>query len=814
MLAVAGAIGAKGPLSMTHRQTGIGAPGGTCAVLAAAAMLIAPRHTVHAAGLPGPDNLGTVVISASPLSGAAIPLEDIPGDVQVISAGELSQQGTASLTTALNARLSSINVNDNIVDPFQPDILYRGFEASSVAGTPAGLAVYVDGVRVNEAFGDTVNWDLILPSAIQRVEVSSSSAVYGLNALGGAISLTMKNGFDYHGGQLELSGGSFHRQQISAQYGMHSGIFGLYVAGRGLNWRGWREFSSDRLRDLYAVASLHGSAATLDLSYAWDDNLLKGESSAPVQELAVNRSLVFTGPQANHNRLNFLTLNGTLTLRGGWALQAVLYYRDFAQQVTNGNTTNYRSCTTLPGVLCQPDGLIPLTDSAGRLLPDLSQGGSRHIGENDFEFLHSWGRGMTLQSTNDARLFGLGNHFTAGVAVDYASTSYYAGAQVGLLNAQLLVLPSDLVVNTPENSPGALANADATPVYAGSINKDLGAYFTDTLNVSRALAVTASGRYNIAHVDIGDRLGSRLDGFNRFVHFNPSIGATYRLRPSLSLYGDYSVNNRVPTPGELECADPQAPCVLPSSLSGDPPLAQVVSHTTELGLRGQVARLPALRGVLQWNASVYRTVLYQDIHSVATSLASGFFTNIGDTRRQGVELGVSLHAPRWSAYARYSLVKATFLSSILIPSASNPLRDANGDIHVTPGDIFPGIPENRWKLGADISVLPRWSVGASLDITSSVYYVGDESNQLAPIPGYTLLDAHSTYHLMRHVQLFATLDNLLNRKYATWGTLSDPTGVGAPGIPVNAVSNGPGVNNRFLSPAPPFEIFGGIRIRF
>ena len=802
-------------MPMMHPQKRSRSPRGLSIGLTTFGALIACCGAAHAANSPfGPGGLKEVVISATPLAGSKIPLNDIPGNVQLLSAADLARQGTASLTTALNSRLGSINVNDNIVDPFQPDILYRGFEASSVAGTPEGLAVYVDCVRVNEAFGDTVDWDLILPTAIQRVEVTSSSAVYGLNALGGAISVTMKNGFTHRGGDLELSGGSFHRQQMSAQYGMHSGIFGFYVAGRGLNWKGWRDFSSDQLRDLYAVASLHGSAGTLDLSYAWDDNVLKGQSSVPVQELAVNRSLVFTGPQGNENRLKFLTLTGALALAHHWALQTVLYYRDFAQQVTNGNTTEYTSCTSLPGVLCQPDGLIPLTNSAGQPLPDLSDGGIRPIGENDFEFLHSFGRGITLQASNGGAVFGHANHFTAGVAVDYASTNYYAGAQIGRLNPQLIVLPSNLYVLTPENSPGAIANSDATPVSATSVNKSFGAYLTDTFNVTRSLAVTASGRYNLAHDNIADRLGARLNGFNRFVHFNPAIGATYGLLPSLTVYGQYSVNNRAPTPGELECADPSAPCVLPSSLSGDPPLAQVVSHAAELGLRGRGLRLPGLDGVLDWNASVFRTVLYEDIHAIATSHASGYFQNIGDTRRQGVELGVDFHAPRWSAYANYSLIKATFLTAQRFLSRFNPFRTANGSIQVSPGDNLPGIPENRWKLGADFSVLPRWSVGASINIVSSVYYVGDESNQLAPIPGYALIGLHSSYHPVRRVELFATIDNLLDRRYATWGILSDPTGVGAPGVPANAVTNGPGVNNRFESPGAPFEIFGGIRIRF
>lgn len=149
-----------------------------------------PRTTRALAVLGPPASLGTLaraadtplgqptlqatVLNATPLAGAKVPLDEIPAHVQILSAADLSRQGTSSLTGALNSELGRINVNDKFVDPLQPDILYRGFEASSVAGTPEGLAVYVDGVRVNEAFGDTVNWDLNLPTAIRRMELTST----------------------------------------------------------------------------------------------------------------------------------------------------------------------------------------------------------------------------------------------------------------------------------------------------------------------------------------------------------------------------------------------------------------------------------------------------------------------------------------------------------------------------------------------------------------------------------------------------------------------------------------------------------------
>jgi iron complex outermembrane receptor protein len=118
------------------------------------------------------------------------------------------------------------------------------------------------------------------------------------------------------------------------------------------------------------------------------------------------------------------------------------------------------------------------------------------------------------------------------------------------------------------------------------------------------------------------------------------------------------------------------------------------------------------------------------------------------------------------------------------------------------------------KFGADYKILPDWTGGVTLNLVSGFYYVGDESNQLAPIPGYTVVNLHTSYKPVQHFEVFASINNLFNRKYATWGVLSDPTGIGAPGIPPNGVTNGPGLDNRFLSPAAPFEVFGGVRFNF
>jgi iron complex outermembrane receptor protein len=754
-----------------------------------------------------------VIIGTTPVPGTSINIDKIPGNVQVLSASDIAREGSPSLTGALNSNLSSVSINDNLDDPFQPDILYRGFEASPVLGTPQGLAVYQNGVRINEAFGNTVNWDQFPDVAIDQVQLTSSSPLYGLNALGGAVSVTMKNGFTYQDGNVELSGGSFGKRSLVAQYGTKSGRFGFYLAGRTLDWSDWREFSNDRIRTLYTALSYRSGAAQFDLSYTRAHNQLNGLGSVPVQELAVSRSLVFTGPQANTNELDFFALNGTTRFSDTWSLQGVLYYRSYAQTVANGNTTNYEACSTSPGILCQPDGMTPLTNAAGQTLPDISTGGTTIIGENDFELIRAWGRGATLQLTTSDTLLGLANQVSVGAAIDYAATSFYTGAQLGVIDSQLLVLPSNLYVNTPENSPAAIANGDSVPVSVDSENRNLGAYFTDTLDVTPDLAVTASGRYNIAHINLSDQLGTNLTGNNRFVHFNPAIGATYKLRPTVTLYGGWSINTRTPTASEIECSDPLAPCLLPTNLAGDPPnLRQVVSHTVEVGLRRRLDETPAGEGQFNWNVSVFRTLLHDDIYGIATSVSQGFFQNIGDTRRQGFEAGANLRSAKFSAYANYSFVQATFRSPLVVPSPSNPYRDSLGNIQVLSGNRLPGIPEHRVKLGADYKVLPTWTIGATVNLVSNFYYVGDGSNQLAPIPGYVVVNLHSNYRPVAHLELFASVDNLCNREYATWGILSDPTGVGAPGIPPDGIVKGSGVDNRFQSPAAPLEVFGGFRV--
>ncbi len=753
-----------------------------------------------------------IVIGTTPLPGTGIDVDKLPGNTETITADDLTRAGSASVITALSDKLGSVSINDDLDDPFQPDILFRGFEASPVLGTPEGLAVYQDGVRINEAFGDALNWDLFPDIAIDRLAVVSSNPVYGLNALGGAVVITMKNGFSYQGGEAELSGGSWGQRNLSLQYGANAGPWGLYLAGRALEEDGWRRASPDSIKQLFGDLSYRADGLTVDLSVAGANNRLSGESATPVQELAVDRSLIFTNPQRNINELAFVTLKGGYAMSDTVSLDGNFYYREYRQTVVNGNTTNYSACTTPQdsGFLCQADGATPLTSATGALLPDLSQGGRVPIGENDFEAIRTVGVGGSLQATETAPVFDHENHLSAGLSVDSAATDFQSSAEIGTIDSTLAVSYSGLFVDTPENTAWT-----ATPVGLGAATRYYGIYATDTLNFSEDLAATVSGRYNLADVDLVDRLGSGLSGQNRYSRFNPAIGLTEKLTGTVTAYAGYADGNRAPTPSEIECSNPKTPCLLPSSLASDPPtLRQVVAHTYETGLRGKVSLSGAGNGEITWNAGLFRTDVDDDIYGVATSLSTGYFQNIGGTRRQGAELGLHYRDERLSAFLSYSYVDATFRSALLLNSPQNAFADANGNIAVHPGDVLPGIPAHRIKAGADLQVTPSWIVGGDVAYDSAQYFRGDEANQLAPLPGFAVVNLHSRYEVTDRVELFVNVVNALNASYATFGVLGDPSGIGAPGVPAGAATNGTGVDNRFESPAPPMSAFGGVRVRF
>ncbi|HEX4387636.1 MAG TPA: TonB-dependent receptor [Steroidobacteraceae bacterium] len=746
-----------------------------------------------------------VVISATPLPAGGLDPDLVPGTVQSLSAAELDPDHQSSIAPVAAARrLPGVSLNNEQGSQYQPDFVYRGFEASPISGVPEGIAVYQNGARLNEAFGDSVNWDLIPQFAINRLTVASSNPAFGLNALGGAVTLEMKNGFNSPGTSVQLSAGSFHNLTGYGEFAARSGDFALYGALGGVTDDGFRELSPTHLRQGYLDFGYEHAGLAVHLSGSFADNYLGAVGPTPVQLLASNPAAIFTYPQSTQNEAQLLQLTASDRFSDTLQANLNLYHRHFLQHLVDGNTTGVATCDNNAAFFClQGDNVYPgdvLYSQAGTPVPTsvLPQGATP--GEIDRTNTDTDTNGVGLQFTLTDALFGRPNYLVAGASLDGSTTHYDATGELGTLMPSLEVVGSGTIIDQAQ-SPTASPPIES-PVTVRSRTRYFGVYVSDTWSLTPRLAWTVSGRFNQARIDIDYLSGGALDTSSTYNQFNPGTGITYRLSDRITGYVGYAQANRAPTAGELSCADPSAPCILDAFLVSDPPLRQVIARTLEFGLRGTLP-LERPAGSVRWSVSAFRTDNHNDIMLLPTEINGfGYFSNIGTTRRQGLEAGVSLTLSRWQIDLNYALVQATFRETLTL-SSNSPAADENGDIEVHPDDRLPLIPEHRITASVSYAPTPRWLIGADARYSSSQYLAGDDSNQEAPLPGFTVVDAHASFRLGHALQLFVGVDNLFDKTYYTYGAFT-----GLDGLPPNFNLTDP----RTYSPNPPRTYFGGFRL--
>jgi len=470
----------------------------------------------------------TDTIGVSPVPGSGIARDKVPSNAQVMTAPAFDHARTAGFLDALDRRLPGVFVGDQNGNEFQRDVNYRGFVASPVIGTPQGIAVYQNGVRINEVFGDTVNWDFIPETAISRLELVPNNPVYGLNALGGAVALQMKNGFLYHGLEAELRGGSYGRVGASAQAGAQNGNVAAYVAADVINDNGWRDYSPSRLRRLFADVGMRGDEGEVHVSFTGADNVFGAAAATPVQLLNQRWPSVYTVPQTTENSLAFLTASGTYRPGDTFSLQGILYYRGFWQRHVDANTTEARNhgCPD-PSVLCFPDlsgGLADLFSTSGQPVPAAGVLANSTLGQLDRTWTDANSYGGSLQATGTDKFFGRDNHLVAGMSLDRGRVQFMSNSELGTINpAQFpFVTGTGIIINQPAG--------DVAPVSLRADTTYFGAYATDTLDVTSRLSITGGARFNIAHITLQDQLGNALNGDDTFMRLNPVVGATKRSR--------------------------------------------------------------------------------------------------------------------------------------------------------------------------------------------------------------------------------------------------------------------------------------------
>ena len=759
-------------------------------ILAGGAGLLALAAAAPVLGQPGAAVPGVIVTAPTPFPNASIDLTRTPLAVSVLTGADLARTGTPDLLRALEQMAPGVQLDSASGNPDQVTLIYRGFQASPLQGAGQGLAVYVNGVRANQPFGDTVDWDLIPEAAVDQATLTGSDPAFGLNALAGALSIRLKSAFTWQGAAGAVEGGAFGATRGEAEAAQRLGDLGLYVAAAARHEDGWRDLQSSDVQNLFTDLGWRRGSGEAHLGLRLAQSLLNGPGSSPVELLAVDPAAQFTAPNQVRNAAAGLNLSAQYAPRRTASLQAIAHLDYFQQRVFNGNAPNDGPCPNDPSLLCSDGG--PSTTHGGQPIPAFLGPDPLSYSELDLQTTRTVGYGAALQASAAPLIAGQMHHLLAGLSFDGAQTRFDGASRIGGIapESRVFVGPGVIIDEPGVSSPVSLFVRDA---YGGL-------YVSDGWDLTPKLSLSLSGRLNLARIDLFDRNGGDLGGRHRFDRFNPAIGVSWRPTPWLGLYAGYAEANRAPTPAELSCANPKQSCSLANFFVGDPDLKQVVARTLEAGARGSI------RG-LRYSLALYRSELDDDIGFVnSQTLGRAFFANIGRTERLGLDLDMHYETRRWSLSAAYAHVEATYRTGFVEAAGENPAA-TTGVLTIRPGDRLPGTPRNSGKIAVTYRPGPALSLGATLVARDGSPLFGDEANLTPDLPGYVRLDLDAAWRLSPHAELFVRIENATDARYATFGTFS----------PTDAVRlvQAPGASNpRSLSPAAPIGAFGGLRARF
>lgn len=791
-----------------------------------------------------------VVIGVVP-AGAGLDKDKIPFPIQNANANDLRNANSLSIADFLRQSFSSISLNDAQNNPLQPDLQYRGFTASPLLGLAQGLAVYQNGVRINEPLGDAVNWDLLPQSAVQNITLAGgANPLFGLNSLGGSLAIDMKDGFDFEGFGAEFSKGSFNRTTTTLEMGGNSGTLGYYGNLEYFDEDGWRDESKSEALNFYSSIGWRSELSRLNLNYQYGDSDLIGNGTSPVELLQLDREALFTGPDITANKMQMLSLDFEQKVSANISFGGNIFFRRNKTDSFNGDGSEFSICELggseqlLDGL--EEDGLdavgLEFDDICGSqfsdvdMLEDFLNQNSSLMGSEETFNLESFVGGISGSGVlSDSGINNLSDREQTSTGADFQWT--LTRTLLGY-DSQLIIGAAyykgeskfDSVLELAEMDPisrltlgfgtGTFVDEAATSIKTETESSSL--YLTNTIDINSTVAATLSARANSTNVVLRDSSGQRpeLNGDHRFTRLNPSIGITWQASDDHNLYTSYSESSRAPTPIELACnegvfdlavsyaiaagedpGDVDLECRLPNAFLADPPLDDVVAKSFELGARGFISNLA-------YSLGFFHTTNTDDILFQTTGRSTGLFANVDKTRRAGVESSLRGQWQNLSWLLAYSLVDASFEDNFQALSPNHEFADNEGKIEVRKGDRIPGIPQNQFKLTADYRLLNGLNLG--LDITNNDGQVlrGDESNQLNEVSGYSVVNLRARYSVSEKLEVFAKVENLLDREYESFGLLGEEPGeVEVPVIEDMTIPI-------FLGAGAPRAGFIGIRYKF
>lgn len=687
----------------------------------------------HARTLPTLESVARITPVAGPGVGSGVPAR-----VQVLGPDEFRAFQPRILPNALHT-VAGFSAYDDLGSPYKLNLSTRGFVASPVVGVPQGVAVFLDGVRMNEPEASQVNFDLLPMDAVERIEVlSGNGSLLGRNALGGAINLVTARGTGPTSGALEMSAGSFGAARGEG-----------HIAGRaqdGVDWYlggdynregGWRE-------------------ATGDAGYQGFVNL--GKTGA----------------------------------RGGVRLQA-FYSRDSA--ATAGSLPE-----SVIGV--RPDSNLSAGDyenlwAAQGALQAYRQMGTGRLAATFYVRRHRAAR-FNANQFDDPDAFGISYNTSVGLTTDYrwvvaldAVTLLSLRAGVDAEAARVSI---DIFADSTKFGVGRTQTTEAR-----SSLWDVAPFAAADLTLGR-FTLSAGARFDVVRIPFHNVLNPAGDTVASYDRFNPRLGVAVDAGRGVVVFASWGQAFRAPAVIENACADPQAPCPLPFALGDDPPLQPVKATTIEAGIRYQSGAF-SLNGSA-YRTDVTNDIFLTPFgaEEPTGSTIDGYFINLPRTRHAGIEASIT-YAPRAgnSLYVNYARTRATFESGAVLLSSraagpadadpvNNPFPTSNV---VIAGDRFPLVPNQQLQFGGAARLGPV-TVGANGRYMGTQFLRGDEANVTAPLPGYFVADGRVSVTVAKRWEIIGVLTNVLQNRSAVFGTYN-----------VNEGNPGGRTVERFLTPGAP-----------
>ena len=316
----------------------------------------------------------------------------------------------------------------------------------------------------------------------------------------------------------------------------------------------------------------------------------------------------------------------------------------------------------------------------------------------------------------------------------------------------------------------------------------LGLYAQNTLSLLPQLLLTAGVRYDRDSIDsdFEDTFTPPGSGKKTFYRTTPRAGLTYLIHSDASVYFNYSQGFRVPTFFEL----------FPVVGLSNQALQPITSDNFEIGGKTRLSNWgEASLSLFQSNVrnEIYFTCTNCDVFSAGFD---GLNRNIDSTRRRGLEASLK---GRYNEYfdgsVNYTFTEATFQSTFNLSATKT----------VESGDTIPLVPKNRLSATGNFHPAEGWTLSLIGLYVSTQFFQNDENNAEPRLPGYFVLNSRIAYERPvpgGRLSGFVMLNNMLDQKYSSFGTIASNTLTGG------------GAQERFVVPVPMFSLYAGLSYRF